>query len=246
MLGSMNGRAADPEVATILSDEIRAHTTLDLVDADALPAGRTAADFRQCAGSPACFMRLAQEKNADFEELLVLSVDEIESQKLVSYRRIAVDPSAGAREVELGTVDSQSAEDTFTGLLLAATRKAFASIWDKFGRIQVDVKPDGALVSVAGKSCISPCAVERVVVGRHDLEVHRDGYSSARISVEVAAGSTALAQAELTPEESLGGSPWIWAAASVAVVAGAITAIVLVTQSSPARTCVAPTPAACP
>ena len=76
--------------------------------------------------------------------------------------------------------------------------------------------------------------------GAHALELHRDGYRTARTSAMLAAGERRDVSVSLEAEGSILGKWWLWTAVGVVVAGGVVTVIALTTEKSASPGTVAP------
>jgi hypothetical protein len=64
----------------------------------------------------------------------------------------------------------------------------------RFGRLAIRVQPQGAEVYIDGERWLAPDTADRLVVnvaeGRHQVEVHKTGFDSFSIEVDVRRGET--------------------------------------------------------
>lgn len=239
---SSAGADADA-LTTAARAAILEHTALDLVSVDALPFDRSVYDVRKCAGRPACFVELAQASAVRFDVLLVLGLDHLDDAWTLSYRLIDAEGEVSQRAV--GVAVSHDVMPSISTLVDSALREALAEHWDRSGELSIRSTPSLAEAALDRRSCVTPCVLSRLPIGRHALELRAPGHTPVRHEVVVVAGAVTSVDVTLEPEGSLLGSPWLWVAIAAVASAGVVAAVAVASGDS-GPLCYSPDQARCP
>jgi hypothetical protein len=206
---------------------IEAHTALNVAALDVLGLAERDAAIRDCAGNAACFASKVRAQAASIGLLLTVSVDRLDEGLLLGFRLVDVRSEeqigASGDEIPVGM--------SLVGALEQQLPEVFPrSIWDQIAAVSIETEPANAEVTVAGRSCVSPCELARLVPGVHEVTVRKEGYLQWSGAVELAAGRTTVVRAVLeAPKGSFVASPLFWGVLG-AVVAGAVAASYLALQ----------------
>ena len=212
--------------ATDLYDQARAaleaHTTFAIAPYDLFDDNLRRSAIGACANEPACFAALARRSGYEGQSLLVLSAAEVpDGPKLVAAKLIS-------RRGELLGRSSQPLSDGLTPLLAAALAEHG---WDRVGSLVVETIPPGAEVAVLGRSCVTPCRLDRLMPGETQVELRINGSTVRRDAITVSAGPPTRYTATLDVDKPTPfyATWWFWTATAV-VAAGATTAAVVATR----------------
>lgn len=221
------------------------HTALDPAPPEALPFTLTTADFRGCAGKPACFAKLVSGAAVQLDLLLVLSTDVIAGSRVLAYRLISLAPAEPV-QLEVGVISGEPT-DPPAALVPIALAAAFGGRWDRIGSLEVDATPRGAQVSIGLHACVAPCRIARLEPGEHLVEVAAAGYVPVRTKVVITAGSAARLAPVLAAESArLVEEPWFWIVTAAAAATTALAVVLVVTLSSGRDVCFTRDPGSCP
>lgn len=222
---------------------IERHTALRVTPFDALVLAERQAALRTCAGQASCFVRKVHDlAGADY--LLAVSIDRLEGGLLLGLRLVEV-----RTEREVGAYgDEIAAGGSLLDVMERALSEVFpASIWGHVGGVVVRTEPSNAEVYVGGRSCVSPCTLERLAPGPYPVAVRKSGFEPWQGSVAVTPGQAVFLRAKLV--ESSGGflsNPWLWTGVVAVAVAATVTSVVaLGAGGDPLTVCIAPRRAGC-
>lgn len=205
---------------------IEANTSLNVAPLDVISLDERAAAIRQCAGRGACFAeRVRSSASAsNVGLLLTVSADRLDEGYLLGFRLVDVetakDIGAAGDEVPVGMSLLGAMEQQLPGVFPK-------EIWGQVATVQIDSDPPNAEVTIAGRSCVSPCELTRLPPGDYEVTVRKQGYLpwSGMVTLvprEPARVSTTLAE----PAGGITSEWWFWAIIAGAVIGGTTAAIV--------------------
>ena len=232
------------ELYNVVRRPLEVHTALRVAPLEAVPLDERDQVLRACAGDPGCFVRrLRVRRRADW--LLTVSIDRSERETLVGLRLI--DAQTGT---QIGTAGDEVPEGMPVARFIEARLAELVppSVWNQVGAIRIRSKPTSAEARAAGTNCVTPCAMERLMPGRYELELRKAGHELWKRAVDVEPGKTQSVEAELRrPSGSVFKSAWFWSAVGVGVAAAVSVSAVLLLQGSESEDvlCFAQDPAAC-
>lgn len=215
------------EIYSNARNVIEANTALTVAPLDVFSLDERAAVIRECAGRGACFAHKIRESTsaANVGLLLTVSADRLDEGFLLGFRLVDVETSrdvgAAGDEVPMGMSMLGAMEQQLPGVFPA-------SIWGQIGVVQVGSTPEGAEVSVGGRSCVSPCELTRMLPGTYEVTVRKSGLLPWQGTVTVLARDTARVEAALEAPDSSITSSWVfWTAVGAAVLGGAVAAVLI-------------------
>lgn len=232
------------EVYAGARNAIEGHTAINVAPLDAIALDVREAAVRDCAGKAACFAQRVRGGEANL--LLTVSVDRIDEDGglLLGLRLVDIET-----EQQIGaTGDEIPAGMSMRGAMEQQLPDVFPpTVWNQIGVLVVETNPSTAEVSVAGRSCVSPCTLERLVPGTYEVSVRKAGYIDWKGPATVEAGRTVTVQRTLAePEGSIVTSPWLWGGVGVAVIGASVAAFFLLrSDDSPVNVCISPDPMDC-
>lgn len=223
---------------------IEQHTAISVAPLDAIGLAVRDAAVRECAGKADCFAQKVRGGSANL--LLTVSVDRIgEDQGLLLGLRL-VDIES---EQQIGAAgDEVPAGMSLLGAMEQQLPDVFPrSVWNQIGVLVVKTNPSNAEVTIAGRSCASPCELKRLVPGTYEASVRKAGYVDWTGPVTVVAQQTVTFEQTLEePEGGIASSPWLWGGIGLAAVGAGIAAFFLLRSDDRlVNVCIAPDPADC-
>jgi len=230
------------EVYAGARNAIERHTAINVAPLDAIGLAVREAAVRECAGKASCFARRVRGGSANL--LLTVSVDRIDEGILLGLRLVDIES-----EQQIGaTGDEIPAGMSMRGAMEQQLPDVFPqTVWDQIGVLVVDTTPNNAEVTVAGRSCASPCELKRLVPGTYEVTIRKAGYLDWSGPVTIEAGRTANLTQELQePEGSIVKSPWLWGGIGLAAIGAGVAAFLLLRNDDRlVNVCIAPDPADC-
>lgn len=223
---------------------IERHTAINVAPLDAIGIDEREAAIRECAGKAACFARRVRGGAANL--LLTVSVDRIDEDggTLLGLRLVDIET-----EAQIGAAgDEIPAGMSMLGAMEQQLPNVIpSSVWDQIGVLKISTEPAQAEVTAAGRSCVSPCELKRVVPGTYEVTIRKAGYIDWTGPVTVEASRTATLERVLEePEGSIASSPWLWAGIGAAVIgAGIAAAFLLQGDDDLVNVCIAPDQSNC-
>lgn len=188
--------------------------------------------IRACAGDAACFVRRLRAARDDVDLLLTVSVDRPDEDLLLGLRLIRTrDRTAIAAvgdEVPFGMSLEGAMERRLPDLVPP-------SVWGQVATVEVLSVPSSAEVSFADRTCITPCRLERMRPGFHEVLLRKSGRLPWRETVSLGRGANRVEATLAAPKRSLLENPWFWTAVGVAAVAGGVATWALLDQDDPGR-----------
>lgn len=234
------------EVYSGARNAIEEHTAINVAPFDEIRLAVRDAAVRECAGKAACFARKVRGGAANL--LLTVSVDSLGDGDgeglLLGLRLVDIES-----EQQIGAAgDEIPAGMSVRGAMEQQLPEVFPrSVWNQIGGLIVKTTPTNAEVTIAGRSCASPCDLKRLVPGTYKIKIRKSGYLDWEGSTTILAQkSETIDHTLLEPEGSIASSPWLWGGVGLAAV-GAGLAAFFVTRADDrlVNVCIAQDPAAC-
>jgi len=224
--GSAELRGVGAEIAALLARR----TALAVIDGERARAARpeVAQELSACAGEADCVARVGRALGA--AEVLLVGVAEFGDVILTLQRVDVAGGAVVARLAEALPPGAAPAEGALEGYL---ERVMPASDFRRFGVLRIAADVAGASVALGGRPRgVTPLEPLRVPApARYDIRVAKDGHVDFRATVAVPPDAEVLVRAELPPRAD---RPWYgrWWVLAIggAVVAGAVTAAVLLSR----------------
>jgi hypothetical protein len=218
---------------------IEAETALEVAPFEVFPPSMRETAVRECAGNGACFAKKVREAAVEVDLLLLVSADRIGDGVLLGLRLVDLRVAARGGNPNLATVGEQLPEGIS---LIRAMRDYLAQVfprdlWGQVASLRVEVDQPNAEVVVGAKTCVAPCALERLPPGDYELLVRKAGYIDHRAALTLASRQQEVVQVTLVGESGgLTSSPWFWGAIGVGVVGAAVTSILIATSAGGRQT----------
>lgn len=218
---------------------IEENSALVVAPLDVLALEEREAAIRECAGKAACFAsKVRANATTQVDLLLTVSLDRIDEGTLLGFRLVDV-----GSEEEIGTAGNEvPAGMSLLGAMERQLPEVFPrSVWGQISNLTVNTQPEGAEVTVAGRSCVSPCELTRIVPGTYDIAIKKSGYEPWSGQVTLNPKETAkIDQILLEPPAGITSSPFFWGGIAAVVVAAGVGAFFLFKPDSRiVRICVA-------
>jgi hypothetical protein len=205
---------------------IEENTALVVAPLDVIALEEREAAIRECAGKAACFAsKVRASATTQVDLLLTVSLDRLDEGTLLGFRLVDV-----GSEEEIGTAgDEVPVGMSMLGAMERQLPDVFTSrVWGQIANLSITTQPDGAEVSVAGRSCVSPCELTRIVPGRYDVAIKKAGFEPWAGSVTLNAKETAkIEQVLVEPPAGIASNPFFWGGIAAVVVAAGIGAFFL-------------------
>jgi hypothetical protein len=210
---------------------------------------RGGADFQNtlanCRGEPVCLSKLVGKVDAKY--LLVISATELGDTRIVGSRLIDLGALVVVGEAVDEVGDTGNVLDAIGDRIKASIP---ADMWDPFGTLTITSNEPGAQLRVNGRTVgLSPAKpLGYLTPGEYKVEAEKQGFKIASGTFVVVRNKTTEA-AMVLEEADGGGLHWgVWVGIGAAVVAGAVTAAVLVSSSGgeDPTFCSSPNPNLCP
>lgn len=224
---------------------IESHTALNVAPLDQIGVTDRETAIRQCAGKADCYITRLSNALAGVSLLLTISVDRLEDGMLLGLRLVDVSSKqeigASGDEVPAGMSVSGAMEQQLSTVFPGST-------WDQIAEVSVTTEPANAEVTVGGRSCASPCTLNRMVPGTYEVTINKEGYLPWKGNVTLVAKQNQAVSAVLQePPAGLVSSPLFWGLVGLAAV-GTGVAIFFLAQPSDrvVRICIAEDPSMCP
>lgn len=234
----LSGEEAGVPLSDVYTSAVRAiesHTALNVVDV-AVSERETA--IRECAGKAACFAQKVRSAAGSVDLLLTVSVDRLDEGLLLGLRLVDV-----ITYDELGaTGDEIPVGMSLVGAMETQLADVFPrSVWDQIASVEIETTPANAEVSIAGRSCASPCSLSRMIPGTYEVAIKKAGYEPWRGTVTLTPGRPAKVNTVLVePEGGITSSPVFWGAIGAAVIgAGVATFFLLRPENRTINLCIA-------
>lgn len=224
---------------------IEAHTAISVAPLDQIGVTDRETAIRSCAGKADCYVQRLSNTLAGISLLLTISVDRLEDGMLLGLRLVDV-----ASKQEIGASgDEVPAGMSVSGAMEQQLATVFpGSTWDQIAEVSVTTEPPNAEVNVGGRSCASPCTLNRMVPGTYEVSINKEGFLPWKGNVTLVAKQNQAVSAVLQePPAGLVSSPLFWGLVAAAAV-GTGVAIFFLAQPSErvVRICIAEDPANCP
>lgn len=212
---------------------IEAETVLSVAAFDLFSESVRQGAIRRCAGDAKCFLSQFEQSGVPVDLLLTISVARLEDRLLLGLRLIRANPAtelaAGGGEIAW---DLPLARVMDTELARIMPRE----LWGQISFVEARTEPQGAVVRIGGRSCTTPCRIDRLAPGAQDVVVEKAGYTAHQARIDAPAKKGAQLEAKLialpAQDEQLYESPLFWGAAGVLIL-GSVTAIALLTRGEP-------------
>lgn len=203
---------------------IEANTALNVAPFDFLSIDERTDAIRRCAGDAACFADAlrATSGGASVSFLLLISINRAGESSLLSFLLVDVEArrqlGVSANEMQFGI--------SLGGAMEAELPKVFpATVWGQVSSVDVRTDPPGAEVSIAGRSCVSPCVLNRLAPGRQEVVIKKEGFDPWSGAVTLTARTPAQLSQKLNEQEhSLVSNPILWGIVGAVAVAGGVAA----------------------
>lgn len=227
---------------------VEAHMHARLISMDeTLAAGGPAFQRKlaDCRGEPRCLSKLVGAVDAKY--LLVITASLVGELRLVGSRLIDLT----ALKVLGEAVDEVPASKSYLDVLPDRIHASIpAEMWDPFGVLAIAVNEPAAQIRVNGRIVgMSPLeALGYLTPGEYRIEATKEGFVPASLPAKIERAKTTNVGLELAPAVAESASSWwIWAGAGAVLVAGAVTAFVLIRNSGghDPTFCSAVSPASC-
>ena len=216
----LSGEEAGIPLSQLYGDARRViedNTPLNVAPLDVIALNQREAAIRDCAGKPECFakkVRVSATSHVDW--LLTVSIDRLEDSTLIGLRLVDVGSAeeigAAGDEVPLGM--------SMIGTMERQLPSVFGeTVWGQIATLEVKTSPEGAEVTVAGRSCVSPCVLTRLPPRTYAISLKKTGYDPWEGNVTLAARETVRVEETLSaPPDSIVTSPWLWSGVAIAAV----------------------------
>ncbi len=205
---------------------IEENTALVVAPLDVLALEEREAAIRECAGKAACFAsKVRANATTQVDLLLTVSLDRLDEGTLLGFRLVDV-----GSEEEIGTAgDEVPVGMSMLGAMERQLPDVFPkSVWGQISNLTITTQPDGAEVTVAGRSCVSPCELTRIVPGKYEVTIKKTDYEPWSGSVVLNPKETAkIEQALVEPPGGITSSPFFWGGIAAVVVAAGVGAFFL-------------------
>ncbi len=232
------------EIYTRVRAVIEAHTALNVAPLDLLGLAEREAAIRECAGRGACFASRVRASASNVGLLLTISIDRLDEGLLLGLRLVDV-----RSEREIGASgDELPVGMSLSGALEQQLPEVFPqTIWDQVAAMVVTTEPSNAEVSIAGRSCASPCELSRLMPGTYELTARKAGHLPWQQMVTLVAQRPAKVNAILEEQgASLSGNPLFWGALGLAAVGAGLASFFLLRPADEAVSlCVTNDPSSC-
>jgi hypothetical protein len=224
---------------------IEENTALVVAPLDVLALEEREAAVRECAGKAACFAaKVRANATTQVDLLLTVSLDRLDEGTLLGFRLVDV-----GSEEEIGTAgDEVPVGMSMLGAMERQLPDVFTTrVWGQIANLTVTTQPDGAEVTVAGRSCVSPCDLTRIVPGRYDIGIKKSGYEPWAGTVTLKPKESAKVEQTLNePPAGITSSPFFWGGIAAVVVAAGVGAFFLFRpESRVVSICIAEDPGLC-
>lgn len=212
------------DIYTSVRRVIEANTALTVAPLDVIGLAEREAAIRNCAGSGKCFARKVRAGASSIGLLLTVAADRLDEGFLLGFRLVDVDTEedlgSGGDEIPVGM--------SMQGAMEQQLPRVFpATIWGQVAALSIETEPPSAEVSLAGRSCVSPCEMTRISPGTHEIIVKKAGFLTWQGTVTLAPKQAGRITTKLeAPERGIVSRWWFWTAVGVAVFAGAAAAFV--------------------
>lgn len=232
------------EVYAATRRPLEAHTALRVAPLEAIGIDERDAAIRTCAGDASCFVRRLEAARSEVDLLLTVSLDRPDDSLLLGLRLIdtreAVQLGATGDEIPSGMALEGAVERRLPDIVPS-------TLWDQVAGVRVESDPPAAEATVAGRTCVTPCAFERLAPGMYTLVVRTSGLDPWRSELDLRPGQTPTVRARLeSPDRPLYESPWLWVTVGAGLAAGIVAGALLVQRSdSGALLCISAQPEAC-
>lgn len=198
-----------------------------------------------CRGEPVCLSKLVGKVDAKY--LLVITANELGETRIVGSRLIDL----GALSVLGEAVDEVPETSNVLDAIGDRIRASIpADMWDPFGTLTITANEPGAQLRVNGRIIgLSPAKpLGYLTPGEYKVEAEKQGFKIASASFAVERNKTTEAKLQLEEADSEGLHWGVWVGIGAAVVAGAVTAGVLVMSSGgeDPTFCTSPNASTCP
>jgi hypothetical protein len=219
---------------------VEQHTALTLADEDLWSEALEARVVAPCAGDARCYARRLRESGADVELLLVVTAERVDATSVVGLR--LVDVGGEERGVQGAALPAGASVAAWVEGHVEAVFPAF--LWDRVGRLSVEVEPAGAELRLGDRSCLAPCVFERLPPGQHTLRVAHPGHLPLGESVIVEPSGTTRRSLRLVPAPARTdwGAVALWGGVAAGVVAAVVVVAVVVAGPGPTVVCIGTAP----
>ena len=229
----LSGEEAGVPLSQVYADArkaIEANTALNVAPFDVIAVGQREEAIRDCAGDASCFARKVRE-NASMEVdlLLTASVDRLDDGLLLGLRLVEIgggqELGAAGDEIPVGM--------SMAGAMEGQMPSVFpGSVWGQIAGVDITTTPEKAEVTIAGRSCVSPCQLRRLIPGTYEVSIKKSGYISTSEAITLPAKEIVKLQTELAePEGGVLSSPFFWGGVA-AVAVGAAVAVAFAVRPS--------------
>ncbi|MEO1228354.1 MAG: PEGA domain-containing protein [Myxococcota bacterium] len=206
------------------------YTALRVAPLEAIGLEERDAAIRECAGNAACFVRRLRAARDDVDLLLTVSVDRPDEDLLLGLRLIETRGrralAALGDEVPFGMSLEGALERRLPGVVPA-------NVWGQVSSLEIQSAPSEAEVSVAGRICITPCTLERLLPGPYEVTLRKSGRLPWQDTVTLRRGENRVDATLPVPERSFFASPWFWAGVGAVAIAGAAVTWAVLDQEDP-------------
>jgi hypothetical protein len=196
---------------------IEENTALVVAPLDVISLNNREAAIRDCAGKAACFAaKVRGTAEVQVELLLTVSVDRLDEGTLVGFRLVDV-----GSEQEIGAAgDEVPVGMSMLGAMERQLPDVFPkSVWGQIANLSVVTQPEGAEVTVAGRSCVSPCDLKRILPGTYAISIKKTDFEPWSGTVALAARETAKVEQTLAePPGGITSNPFFWGGIAAVVV----------------------------
>lgn len=208
------------EVYAAVRGPLERHTALQVAPLETIGIEERDVAIRECAGDASCFVRRLRAARDGVDLLLTVSVDRPSDSVLLGLRLIdtrqETEVGATGDEIPIGT----ALERAFERRLAEVVPR---SMWGQVAALYVESDLGSAEASIGGRSCVTPCLIERLWPGAHEVVVRAPGLFPWRETVELEPGQTTRVSVGLrAPEPPLYERPWFWVAVGAGLVAGIV------------------------
>jgi hypothetical protein len=232
------------EIYTRVRAVIEAHTAVNVAPLDLLGLAEREAAIRDCAGRGACFASRVRASASNVGLLLTISIDRLDEGLLLGLRLVDV-----RSEREIGASgDELPVGMSLSGALEQQLPEVFPrSIWDQVAALVVTTEPSNAEVSIAGRSCASPCELARLMPGTYELTARKAGHLPWQQLVTLVAQRPVTVKAALEEQAaSLSDSPLFWGALGLSAIGAGLASFFLLRPANEVVTlCVTNDPSSC-